>query len=1372
MLQNCYNIGRIAAIRQAKLGGIAGSSSKDVECKSCYFLSDGLTDKLYTCSLGTGCNSEAMQQEDTFKNFDFEETWIFLSESPYPYPTLRAVQHYNTYHYNTEEFAGGNGSLEAPYLIENKTQLNNIRKYRNACFKLIADIKFEEQDFDYDGEFYNDGYGWIPIGETESTGFLGILFGNNHTISGLKINRASDRASDDIAGLFGYNLGVIIDLNISETTMPKFFTICGNICAVNSGYINNCNNTNSVFVSEKPGTVVCVGGIAGENYGIVNYCCNESDFEFVRNFSYQGWSLHVGGITGTNCNVVSNCFNKGMITATEGHAGGIAGYTDNLFGFPADIDHCHNAGSIYGDYAGGIVGYHTTTIRCSYNTGEIRGKYTGGISGYNYSGNIYDCYNSGKIAGNTAGGISGYNNSSTISHCYNVGVTPDSLTGGGICGNNNGGTGTYCYYLDSALLGCGTGTQFGKRCTNEALKRQDTFERFDFKSTWFFEEYGGYSYPQLKKNRQTPAVLSITLLTTNTCLKTIENQVPDLSEVLVEITYSDTNKIITNATEKMLTELDLSKIGTQTIHLHYDNKKTTETIDIEVIPKSIASIAVTTPPKKITYVQGQPLNLSGGRLTIYYNNNTNEEVDLSEAHLSYPLEQTGTVTVTAEYKGFSATFSVTVNEKQIQSIDIIEPEKLSYIEGESLDLTGGKLQITYVSEDNYTERIPLTLDMISGYDPNDIGNQTLTVEYEGQKITFVVQVTAKSLTHIEVTKQPDKLLYIEGEDFDPTGMVVTAYYNNASSAPVTEYKLSGYDSAPGTKTITVTYEGMTAQFNVTVQAKSLTGIAVTALPKKTVYMDGEAFDPAGLEITAYYNNGTSEVVFDYQISGYSSTPGTKNITISYGSQHTMFHVYVLDFQAVEDMMISYSMAMQSVYSNPADWQTVCLDIPGKATAGNIDTLAMHCIMQDCYGGENSLDQYLQWDDTAGEYRYAIPIDVLLPMMEAMQIPAVSDCILLSDHYNSATGLYTISEPGDYGGYALRREYMQVEREEDHWIITYDDPMTGDTDDMTPPMAIRRFQLELTDDYHIFTLSVPLKLVGLSVISEEPVVMLEGQELDRTKFEVHYDYDNEFYKIITDYSLSGYDSTPGSKTVTVSYDGLIAQFDVTVKAKSLTRIAVTARPDKISYLEDKDTFDTTGGKVTLYYNNGTSEVIDLTSEMVTGFNNTQVGKQMLTVTYEGFADTFEVEILAKKLSAIKLTTLPTKLVYTKKYEVFDPTGGKVTLYYNNGTSEVIDLTAEMVNGFDNTQVGKQAITVAYGGFTYTFKIEVIAYLPGDTDEDNEVTIDDVSYLLNYVYFPELYPVRQECDFNDDSLVNIDDVAYLLNHVYFPDLYPLQ
>jgi len=69
---------------------------------------------------------------------------------------------------------------------------------------------------------------------------------------------------------------------------------------------------------------------------------------------------------------------------------------------------------------------------------------------------------------------------------------------------------------------------------------------------------------------------------------------------------------------------------------------------------------------------------------------------------------------------------------------------------------------------------------------------------------------------LEITKKPDKLTYVEGDAFDPSGLVVTACYDNGDKEVITDYEISGYDFTCGTKTIVVSYLGVKADFNVQV----------------------------------------------------------------------------------------------------------------------------------------------------------------------------------------------------------------------------------------------------------------------------------------------------------------------------------------------------------------------------------------------------------------------------------------------------------------------------------------------------------------------------------------------------------------------------
>jgi len=76
-----------------------------------------------------------------------------------------------------------------------------------------------------------------------------------------------------------------------------------------------------------------------------------------------------------------------------------------------------------------------------------------------------------------------------------------------------------------------------------------------------------------------------------------------------------------------------------------------------------------------------------------------------------------------------------------------------------------------------------------------------------------------TVSSIAMKTQPTKTTYSTGESLDVTGMVITATYSDSTTQDVnvTAAMCSGFDSSiAGTKTVTVTYQGKTTTFTVTV----------------------------------------------------------------------------------------------------------------------------------------------------------------------------------------------------------------------------------------------------------------------------------------------------------------------------------------------------------------------------------------------------------------------------------------------------------------------------------------------------------------------------------------------------------------------------
>ena len=321
--------------------------------------------------------------------------------------------------------------------------------------------------------------------------------------------------------------------------------------------------------------------------------------------------------------------------------------------------------------------------------------------------------------------------------------------------------------------------------------------------------------------------------------------------------------------------------GAKTITATYGGKSTTFSVDIEAV--KLVSIAVKTNPTKISYYVGESLDSTGLTLTGTYNNGKTETITTGYTCSALDSTTAGSKTITVSYQGLTTTFNVTVVAVNLVSIAVkTMPNKTSYFTGESFDQTGLTLTATY--NNGKTEVISSGFSC-TGFSSATAGKKTITVSYAGKTTTFTVDVQAIVVTGISVKKAPNKTEYFVGDSYDGTGLVVNVTYNNGTNKDITTgFTTSGFSSAAaGKNTVTVSYEGFTAAFDVTIKAVELTGIEIAKQPTKTTFNTGDELDTAGLVLTLKYNNGTTKTTdTGYTVSGYDTDKaGEQTITVSY-----------------------------------------------------------------------------------------------------------------------------------------------------------------------------------------------------------------------------------------------------------------------------------------------------------------------------------------------------------------------------------------------------------------------------------------------------------------------------------------------------------
>lgn len=155
-------------------------------------------------------------------------------------------------------FAGGVGTEDNPYLIEDIEDLNAIRNNLGAYYRLISNINMNIYP-------YNDGAGWDPI-----DGFYGTLDGDGYIISNLYINRP-DR---DGVGLFGmtprtsctrrvdFFKNIILE-NVNITGRDRVAALLGDY---NSMYFNSSGSFSSNVICTKIYNIFISGSIKGRKY--------------------------------------------------------------------------------------------------------------------------------------------------------------------------------------------------------------------------------------------------------------------------------------------------------------------------------------------------------------------------------------------------------------------------------------------------------------------------------------------------------------------------------------------------------------------------------------------------------------------------------------------------------------------------------------------------------------------------------------------------------------------------------------------------------------------------------------------------------------------------------------------------------------------------------------------------------------------------------------------------------------------------------------------------------------------------------------------------------------------------------------------------
>lgn len=317
---------------------------------------------------------------------------------------------------------------------------------------------------------------------------------------------------------------------------------------------------------------------------------------------------------------------------------------------------------------------------------------------------------------------------------------------------------------------------------------------------------------------------------------------------------------------------------------------------------SLLEVNIIEMPSKLEYRIGEDLVLDG-KLELVYDDDIKDTILMTDedvACFGFNNKTAGEQEVTLDYKGFTSKFSVNVIN-EVNSLEIKTlPNKIEYRKGDTKDLSGGSVILTYDDGSQMVLEMDSPELTIRGFDRITPGENQIYVDYQDLTTEFTI-IYIKSPESIVVSVAPSKLEYKLGEEMDVENGVIRLIYDDGSSKDIDmidpEIIYTGFDNTQyGINTITVDYHGFTTTFDIEF-IKIIVSIIIVELPNKVEYYIGEDLDLEGGKVECEYEAGGKDTMLMsdpiFNISGFdNASEGTKSVRLQHKEVYVDFEVEV------------------------------------------------------------------------------------------------------------------------------------------------------------------------------------------------------------------------------------------------------------------------------------------------------------------------------------------------------------------------------------------------------------------------------------------------------------------------------------------------
>ena len=549
---------------------------------------------------------------------------------------------------------------------------------------------------------------------------------------------------------------------------------------------------------------------------------------------------------------------------------------------------------------------------------------------------------------------------------------------------------------------------------------------------------------------------------------------------------------------------------------------------------NILKIEIVNYPSK-TYHVGETISKADLTVQMTLEDGTVQETDLYE--LSYDFSSTGTKTVTVFIGDKSDTFNVDVTTYKLSEVvntltgmQLIEnsgrDEGTDILDGVSWfrfnNVITDKL---YVNGNNWIG-FGVSSEQLKICNRDGATHNIYRMETELDGGIKLLKIRVEGYTYFAAPEAHESQIKYELFLFDNGDM-----YLNVIQSPIDTSIYAGISSLTSNgKTTNLSLNGATPESPVQVSfihqdesgldwnisyrpysLATLVGIKVAQLPDKTRYMINETFKSSGLIVNVVYDDGSSGVIKKYTLSSPDMTSyGSKSITVTFESFTTTFNIMVVDVTGIEIT----SLPTKTRYYEDDEFLASGIIVSQVYTDGIKEEITGYSLSSPdmSSGGEKTVTV------TYSKLTTTFTITVIgISGIEVSKMPTKTE-YYLGDSLD-ASALVVVSRYTD----------NTTKKLENYSISKLDSSSVGEK------------TITVTYKTHTTTFKVTVYKASGIRISHFPAKAFYkiGESLDLTGLSVNLIRNDGSEKEITDYSVSGFDSSKvGTETITVSYNMMV------------------------------------------------------------------------------------------------------------------------------------------------------------------------------------------------------------------------------------------